>query len=140
MRLLIVDDSPEIVEILSSVLEVAGHEVDKAYNGTEAVQHLLDKRYEVVITDAKMPEMDGIELCKFIKAQFPDVYIIGISGYLEALSELKDAGADICFSKPFKIEEIEEAIENRFRRDQTSSGSTGLVTYCLDNLLFRFPA
>ena len=134
MRLLIVDDSPEIVEILSSVMEATGHEVNKAYNGTEAVQHLLKERYDVVITDAKMPEMDGIELCKFIKSHFPSVYIIGISGYFEALGELKDAGADICFSKPFKIEKIEEAIENRFRPDPTPSSSTGYMNYCLDSL------
>ncbi len=115
MKLLIVDDSPEIVEILSSMMELIGHEVSKAYDGTEAVKQLLNNRYEIVITDAKMPIMDGVELCKFIKSQFPGVYIIGISGYADALKQLKDAGADICFSKPFKIEEVEEAIENRFR-------------------------
>lgn len=70
MKLLIVDDSPEIVEILSSMMELIGHEVSKAYDGTEAVKQLLNNRYEVVITDAKMPIMDGVELCKFINRSF----------------------------------------------------------------------
>ncbi len=124
MKLMVVDDSPDIVEILSSMMELIGHEVSKAYDGTEAVKQLLNNRYDVVITDAKMPMMGGVELCKFIKSQFPGIYIIGISGYLEALKELKDAGADICFSKPFKIEEVEEAIQNRFRPSLTPFGST----------------
>ena len=126
MRLLIVDDSPEIVELLSSLMEIIGHEVNKAYDGTEAVQQLLNNRYEVVITDAKMPIMDGVELCKFIKSRFPDVYIIGISGYPEALKELKKAGADICLSKPFTFEEVEEAIESRFSASLTAFGFTAL--------------
>ena len=126
MKLLIVDDSPEIVEILSSMMELIGHEVSKAYDGTEAVKQLLNNGYEVVITDAKMPIMDGVELCKFIKSKFPGVYIIGISGYSDALKQLKDAGADICFSKPFKIEEVEEAIEKRFRSCPPAFDGTAL--------------
>jgi len=126
MKLLIVDDSPEIVEILSSMMELIGHEVSKAYDGTEAVKQLLNNGYEVVITDAKMPIMDGVELCKFIKSKFPGVYIIGISGYGDALKQLKDAGADICFSKPFKIEEVEKAIEKRFRSCLLAFDATAL--------------
>ncbi|HVO67255.1 MAG TPA: response regulator [Syntrophales bacterium] len=126
MRLLVVDDSPEIVEILSSVMEIIGHEVTKAYDGTEAVKQLLNNRYDIVITDAKMPIMDGIELCKFIKSQFPDIYIIGISGYLDALKEFKEAGADICLSKPFTFEEIEEAVKLRFNTSPTAFGSIAL--------------
>jgi DNA-binding response OmpR family regulator len=56
--------------------------------------------------------MGGVEVCKFLKAQFPDVYIIGMSGCLLSLIELMDAGADICLFKPFRIERVEEIIEN----------------------------
>jgi len=126
MKLLVVDDSPDIVEIVSSTMKMFGHVVNGAYDGTEAVKKLQNNRYDVVITDAKMPIMGGAELCKFIKSQFPSIYIIGISGYLEALKELKDAGADICFSKPFRIEEVEEAIEKRFRPSLIVFGSTAL--------------
>ena len=125
MKLLVVDDSPEIVEILSSMMELIGHQVSKAYDGTEAVKLLHNNRYDVVITDAKMPIMDGIELCRFIKSQSAGVYVIGITGYPEAMKELKAAGADICLSKPFRIEEVEEAIEKR-RPFLSGVGTTAL--------------
>jgi DNA-binding response OmpR family regulator len=115
MKLLVVDDCVDIVNIVASFLELSDHEVYKAHNGIEAVKLLREKSYNVVITDAEMPEMDGIALCKLIKSSFPDVYIVGISGSFRALNELRVAGADICFSKPFRIDEIEKAIENKFR-------------------------
>jgi DNA-binding NtrC family response regulator len=114
MKLLVVDDCADIVKILSSFLELSDHEVDKAHNGIEAIKLLRNNFYDVVITDAEMPEMDGIELCKFIKSRFPAIYIIGTSGSFHALKELKKGGADICFPKPFHIDDMEKAIENLF--------------------------
>jgi len=112
MKLLIVDDCIEVVNILTSFLELSGYKIDKALDGIEAVELLRNNSYDVVITDAEMPRMGGVELCKFIKSDFPAIYIIGISGSFYALAELKAAGADICFSKPFHIDEIEKVIEN----------------------------
>lgn len=114
MKLLIVDDCVDIINILSSFLELSGYETDKALNGIEATKLLQNNSYDVVITDAEMPGMDGQELCKFVKSDFPSLYIIGMSGSFQALNELKAAGADICFPKPFHVGEVEEAIENRF--------------------------
>ena len=114
MKLLIVDDCVDILNILSSFLELSGYETDKALNGMEAAERLQNNSYDVVITDAEMPGMDGQELCMFIKSDFPSLYVIGMSGSFQALNELKAAGADICFSKPFHVGEVEEAIENRF--------------------------
>jgi DNA-binding response OmpR family regulator len=70
MKLLIADDCVEIVNILSSFLELSGHEIDKALNGIEAAELLRNNSYDVVITDAQMPGMDGKGLCKFIKSGF----------------------------------------------------------------------
>jgi CheY-like chemotaxis protein len=113
LRLLVVDDSREIVKILSSTMELSGHSVDEAYDGMEAIELLKNNAYDVVITDAEMPRLSGIEVCKYLRARFPDVYVIGISGSFNALKALKDAGADICFTKPFSTGKVEEAIENR---------------------------
>jgi CheY-like chemotaxis protein len=103
----------EIVKILSSVLELSGYEVDEAYNGVEAVEHLKGSAYDVVITDAEMPGMGGVDVCKVLKSLHPDTYVIGMSGSFRSLKELKDAGADTCIAKPFNIGKIEEIIENR---------------------------
>jgi DNA-binding response OmpR family regulator len=70
-----------------------------------------------------MPYVDGSELCKFLKSQSPGIYIIGISGSSSALEGLKDAGADICLSKPFSMHALEEAIENQFRSSQPDFAS-----------------
>lgn len=112
MKLLVVDDCVDIVNLLSSFLELSGHETDKALNGIEAAELLRNNPYDVVITDAEMPRMDGVELCEFIKSDFPSIGVIGISGSFHALDKFKTAGADICFSKPFHIDEIEKAIES----------------------------
>ena len=113
LKLLVVDDSPEIVNILSCTMELSGHSVDEAYDGMEAIQLLRNNTYDVVITDAEMPRLNGIEVCKYLRARFPDTYVIGISGSFNALKAFKDAGADICFSKPFSTGKVEEAIEKR---------------------------
>lgn len=112
LKLLVVDDSLEIVKILSSSMELSGHSVDEAYDGMEAIELLRSHRYDVVITDAEMPRLSGIEVCKYLRARSPDVYVIGISGSFHALKAFKDAGADICFSKPFSIDKVEDAIEH----------------------------
>ncbi|MGZ3647759.1 MAG: response regulator [Syntrophales bacterium] len=113
MKLLVVDDSPIVVDVLSAILKMSGHGVDGAYDGIEAVNRLQENSYDIVITDARMPGMDGVEVCKFLKSQFPDVYIVGMSGCLRSLKELKDAGAHVCLSKPFNMNEVEEVINNR---------------------------
>jgi len=113
VKLLVVDDYAEIVNLLSSYLELSGHEIDKALNGGEAVELLRNNSYNVVITDAEMPGMNGMELCKFVKSQFSTTYVVGLSGSFSSLKGLKAAGADICFSKPFDICRIEEIIKKR---------------------------
>jgi len=115
MKILIVDDCADILNLLASFLDLSDHETDKALNGIEAVKLLQKNVYDVVITDSEMPGMDGTGLCQYIKAELLHPYIIGISGSEEALERLKAAGADVCFPKPFRINEIEKAIEDQFR-------------------------
>ncbi len=121
MKLLVVDDDPGIVDILSISLVESGYEVDYARDGIEAVERLRNNSYDVVIVDAIMPNMNGAEVCKFVKSLSPKTYIIGISGYPESLQKLKNEGADICFTKPFSIERIKRAIKNRFRSSHVES-------------------
>jgi CheY-like chemotaxis protein len=121
MKLLVVDDSPVVVEILASILKLSGHGVDEAYDGVDAVNRLQDNCYDIVITDAQMPGMGGVEVCKFLKSQFPGVYIVGMSGCSRSLKELKDAGAHICLSKPFDMNQVEEVINNWARSSNPGS-------------------
>jgi len=113
MRLLVVDDDMAIVNLLSLLLKDFGYEVDPAYDGIEAIERFKSSLYDVAIIDDIMPNMNGSEVCKFIKSHYPNTYIIGISGYSESLKKLKNGGADICLIKPFSIEQIETAIKNQ---------------------------
>jgi CheY-like chemotaxis protein len=124
MKLLVVDDNPDILRILSSMITHFGHGVDKAGDGLEAVRLLEQYRYDVVVTDADMPRFDGVQLCRFLKAQLPDIHIIGMSGDLSSLKELETAGADICLPKPFGLDEFQSAIEDRFHATSSPCHST----------------
>jgi CheY-like chemotaxis protein len=114
MNFLVVDDNSDFRQLVSSIVALFGHGVDEANDGLDAIGQLQDKRYDVVITDAEMPNIDGSKLCKFLKSLSSGVYIIGMSGSLSALKGLKDAGADVCLAKPFSLHALEEAIANRF--------------------------
>ena len=111
MKVLVVEGNWGIAQVLSSFVKLCGHVVDEASDGRDAIHKLQGGRYDIVITDSEIISVDGPELCKFIKSHFQDIYIIGISGYLSALKDLKDAGADICFSEPFDINYLKRAID-----------------------------
>jgi two-component system alkaline phosphatase synthesis response regulator PhoP len=89
MRVLVVDDDPSIVNILSFSMKKSGYQVDEATNGINAVELLLNNSYDAAIIDAIMPKMNGAEVCKFMKAAISlNTYIIGISGYPDSLMSL----------------------------------------------------
>jgi DNA-binding response OmpR family regulator len=121
MRLLVVDDEPDMVYFLSLQLKESGHEVDEAYDGSEAITWIQNSTYDVVIIDASMPNMNGSEVCKFIKSHKLSTYIIGISGHPDFLKKLKNEGADICLIKPFSFDQIKRAVENQYRSSLSNS-------------------
>jgi DNA-binding response OmpR family regulator len=113
MNVLIVEGHRGISQVLSSFLKLFGHVVDEASEGREAIRRIQSHPYDIVITDSEILSVDGPELCRFIKSHDRDVYVIGISGYLSALKDLEDAGADICFYKPFDVGHLKNAIDCR---------------------------
>jgi DNA-binding response OmpR family regulator len=121
MKVLVVESNSGIAQLLSSFLRRCGHVVDEASYGREAIHKLQSSRYDIVITDSEIIGVDGAELCKYIKTHAQDIYVIGISGYLSALKDLADAGADVCFSKPFDIDLLRKAIDCRIALRGTSA-------------------
>ncbi len=110
MKLLVVDDDPAVLSILSAAMRLCGHAVDTAGDGLDAIDLQLNNGYDAVITDADMPGMDGFKLCRFMKAQFPNIRVIGMSGAWGEKA-FRNAGVDLYVSKPFNIVELQKAVE-----------------------------
>ena len=105
MKVLAVDDDPMTLQIIAAVVESAGHECVTAANGRGAWQVLTDEGADVVISDWHMPDMDGIELCRRIRAQDKYTYVVlvsGRSGTVDVLAGM-EAGADDYLTKPLDI-------------------------------------
>ena len=113
-KLLIVDDEADIAHTLASHFRFTGYETDIASNGREALRKLAVESVEVVITDIKMPEMDGIDLLREIKRLYPMTRVIVITGQvtLDNLFAVFRHGADRCCFKPLTdLTELDAAVE-----------------------------
>ena len=119
INILIVDDERDFVEVLSLRLTDAGHRVQTAYSGKEALSVLAKTEPEalpdidVVILDIKMPGMDGIETLKQIKAKYPVVEVILLTGHGAVDTAIKGlkSGAFDYFLKPADFDELTVKLE-----------------------------
>jgi len=119
VRLLIVDDEDEIRDLLRRHFCYLGYEVDTAGDGIEALEKLAQSKTDIVISDIVMPRMDGIELLRTIRRDYPMAHVIMITGYvtLEHAFCCMRHGADTCIFKPFEdLSELEEAVANAVAR------------------------
>jgi two-component system, OmpR family, KDP operon response regulator KdpE len=117
MRILIVDDEPQITRVLRTSLVSNGHEVTVAQDGADALEKFLKAEPDLVITDLAMPTMDGIELTREIRER-SDVPIIVLSVRSNDLSKVAalDEGADDYITKPFSIQELLARVRVQVRR------------------------
>ncbi len=112
-RLLIVDDEPDIQEMLSRHYRFKGYEVDLASNGIEALKILSEKRFEIVISDIMMPEMDGVTLLREIRIQYPMVRVVMITGYVtmdNALACMGNGAETLVFKPLLDLSELDDAV------------------------------
>jgi CheY-like chemotaxis protein len=100
VRILLVDDNKLGLIARKAVLEDAGHRITTALEGQEAFERFASEKFELVITDYKMPRMNGLELIRRIRERTETVPIILISGYAEALGMTEEnTGADVVIAK-----------------------------------------
>jgi CheY-like chemotaxis protein len=121
--ILVVDDEPVIRGLLVRSIAREGYQVSEATNGREALELLKMARFDIVISDIKMPEMDGMELLTEIRSSYPSVSVILITGYGAEYNsqDVIAAGADYFITKPFKNVEIAHTLETLFQRRQRQS-------------------
>ena len=107
-RILVVDDEPEVAEVVKDVLMMAGHEVDTALSGSVALQMIGLTAYDLVFTDLGMPEMSGWDVAEKINAQRPGLTVALVTGWGTSLDEADAAkrGVSAVVHKPFEIDEL----------------------------------
>ena len=111
-RILVVDDEPLVCDAVRMMLALDGHQVETVLSGNEALALLDEGQFDVVITDFKMPGMQGDELAAVIKARNPKQPVVMITAYAEMLQASGNplTGVDFVISKPFLLENLREAI------------------------------
>jgi two-component system KDP operon response regulator KdpE len=117
MRILVVDDEPQITRVLRTSLQSNGHEVSIARDGAEALEIFAKTHPELVITDLAMPRMDGIELTREIRehSQVP-IIVLSVRSQDTAKVSALDEGADDYMTKPFSIQELLARVRVQARR------------------------
>jgi signal transduction histidine kinase len=118
-RILVVDDEEPVREMVSKIINLIGHEVVTIGSGKEALEILKNEPFSILITDIKMPEMDGFELMKAVRNQFQDIYIICMTahGGSYTYTDVVGAGAKDYITKPFTIDEMRAKL-NRVVREK----------------------
>ena len=126
-KILVVDDDPDIVEILRYNLSLGGYDVKSAINGKEAIKKAKIFIPEIILLDFMMPEMDGIETCTILKEipSLSNTRIIFLSARNEDYTQLSafDAGADDYISKPVKPKILLKKIASIFKRINKSKNN-----------------
>jgi two-component system, NtrC family, response regulator HydG len=119
-HILIVDDEPLVRSSLGELLTISGYSVSTAASGKEALGMLKNYSADIVITDMKMPEMNGIQLLKKIRSSHPGTAVIVISGYgsIENAVEAMKEGAYDYVTKPIVDNEIKIVIERLLKQNQ----------------------
>ena len=125
MKILVVDDEEGARELFSTILTDEGYEVTLANNGEEALALFKNNPFNLVITDIKMPVMDGLQLLQEIRKIGSKTDVIMVTAYGEVESYLKamSLGAAEYINKPIRIKELKRIVHNVLTQLKTRSGN-----------------
>lgn len=117
-KILVVDDEQSLREVLSIMLKRAGYAVTSATDGEEAVELLQKEIFDLVITDLRMPKVDGLEVLKAVKSTSPETVVLIITAFASADSavEAMKQGAYDYLTKPFQVDEVQLIIRNALEK------------------------
>ena len=117
MRILVVDDEKTLVKGMKFNLENEGYEVECAYDGAAALDLAREGRFDLIILDVMIPEMDGIEMCRQIRkfSNIPVIFLSAKSADLDKILGL-GCGADDYVTKPFSPLELTARVKSQLRR------------------------
>jgi signal transduction histidine kinase len=116
-KILVVDDEPDIVKVLSKILEVSGYDVVAAYGGAEGVKAAKETKPELVLLDYMMPDLTGLDVLKEIKEFSDEIYVVMVTGRgsEEVAAAVMKAGASDYVIKPFVKDQIITVVKDTLR-------------------------
>lgn len=129
MKLLIVEDEPHLLSIIRKGLSEKNNEVSVALDGTTALEMILNYNFDAVILDIMLPDINGIEICRRLRAakNFVPILLLTALGTTENIVTGLNAGADDYLAKPFKFSELEARIGALARRSRQEHKVNDLI-------------
>ncbi len=116
-RILVVDDEPQITRVLRTTLSAQGYDLRVANDGETALEIMKDWTPDLMITDLSMPQMDGLELCRRVRAHSAmPILVLSVRGEERTKVRALDAGADDYVTKPFGMNELLARVRANLRR------------------------
>ncbi len=117
-RVLVVDDDDTLLQLLTETVQTMGCSAAAAHSGLDALNLISERKFDIVVTDLKMPGMDGLSLLEEIKKIDKDVVVIMVTGYatLETAVKAIEKGAYDYIAKPFRLDELMVVIKNACER------------------------
>ncbi len=138
IKILLVDDEQDILEILGYNLSQEGYQIVTAFNGKEAIAKAKKEHPQLIIMDVMMPEMDGMEACENIRKipELQDTIITFLTARSEDYSQVAgfDAGADDYIAKPIKPKVLVSKVQALLRRLKGVEGVSSTTTLTLGNI------
>ena len=128
-RILLVDDNAQGLRARKQVLEELGYAIATASGGEDAIEHFTHQKFDLVVTDYKMPRMDGLELIVRLRKRTPDLPIVLISGYVDALGlSEENTRADAVIQKSAnEVSHLVRAVARLLRQRKPPSSAGGKV-------------
>jgi DNA-binding NtrC family response regulator len=119
-NILIVDDEQSYRQLLTLVFESDGHSIRTAANGREAVELVREEAPDVIVSDVRMPDMDGIEMLRSVRETHADLGVVFMTAHasVESAREAFKLGADDFVTKPFDVEELKLIVKKTLEKQQ----------------------
>jgi two-component system, OmpR family, KDP operon response regulator KdpE len=119
-NILVVDDEPQITRVLKTTLSAKGYSIRTAGDGAQALEEMKNWSPDLIITDLRMPNIEGLELCRKVRAQSRiPIIVLSVKGEETIKVEALDAGADDYITKPFSVNELLARVRASLRRTST---------------------
>ncbi len=112
-QILIVEDDEAMREFLCQAISRSGYYVEAVQDGTEALRRVEESHFDLLLTDIRMPGLDGLELARLVRRRYPNLSVLLVTAYVQdalGATDLDGAGVDV-LSKPFNLSELIDRVE-----------------------------